>query len=369
MTKPQPESVALILGTGFSKCAGLPLQGQFSERLLAPEFSSEIDRAITRVLANFIKDVFGWTEGSTWPTLEDIFTCIDLSASSGHHLGIKYTPKLLRAIRRMAIYRIFSALDEQFEYSEEIRGLLDHCLDGRRTLSGIVVLNWDIVLEKHFSRLTPPIGIDYCCDASDWNSQAPGWDEPPRTRKVQVFKVHGSSNWVYCENCSAIFYDLNEKLSLRSKVGLIKHDFRLFDTKFTGKTFNHYLGINPEDRKCSRCKNMVSSHIATFSYRKSFRTHAFAQIWHRAAEALLKANRWIFVGYSLPKADFELKHMLKIAELRFVHIATMPKRQIEVVTKGEDARSEYEGFFGTDRLRYFGCQLKGYVSQLSAHDV
>jgi len=50
-------------------------------------FLLHIDRAITAVLAGFMADVFGWKEGGAWPTLEDIFTSIDLSASSGHHLG------------------------------------------------------------------------------------------------------------------------------------------------------------------------------------------------------------------------------------------------------------------------------------------
>src|SRR6185312_11285304 len=264
------------------------------------------------------------------------------------------------AIRRMAIHRVFSVLDRRFRYSPEIIRLLQYCLDSHRCLSGIVVLNWDIAVEKHLLSINPDLRPDYCCDAGDWNERAEGG----RRRQVKVLKVHGSSNWVYCENCGSLFYDLNEKLSLRTKVGLIKHDFRLFSEKFTGRVFNRELGIAPDDRKCRRCKNMVSSHIATFSYRKSFRTHAFSQIWHNASEALMAANRWIFVGYSLPKADFELKHLLKCSELMLEHLAGRPKRRIDVVSKGHAARAEYESFFGVGHIRYFPCQLAGYVSDL-----
>jgi hypothetical protein len=364
MPETHSESTALVLGAGFSHCAGVPLQREFSQRLFDPVFSSEIDKAITSVLKGFIEEVFGWKEGHSWPTLEDIFTCIDLSAASGHHLGIKYTPKLLRAIRRMAIYRVFSVLDLKFHNSPDIHDFLGHYVNGARPMSGIVILNWDIVLEKHLSHLDPRVGVNYCCHASPWRNPFNGLQYTLPEKRVNVFKVHGSSNWVYCENCTGIFYDLNEKLSLRSKVGLIKHDFRLFETKFTGKTFSEALGINPDARKCQRCKNMVSSHIATFSYRKSFRTHAFAETWHGAADALADAAHWVFVGYSLPKADFEFKHMLKTAELRFAHLANRPKKRISVISKGEEARSEFESFFGTDRLTYFSDGLEGYVADV-----
>jgi hypothetical protein len=196
MSRAQPESIALLLGAGFSHCAGMPLQGEFSNRLFATTFNSELDRAITSALRTFVEDTFGWREGHTWPSLEDIFTCIDLSASTGHHLGIKYTPKVLRALRRMAIYRIFSILDEEFHFSDDISALLNHCLNGERELTGIVVLNWDIVLEKHLAQVGRAGDIDYCCDAFDWNLYK--GDERNRVThgKLPVCKVHGSSNWV-----------------------------------------------------------------------------------------------------------------------------------------------------------------------------
>jgi hypothetical protein len=299
------------------------------------------------------------------PELEDIFTCIDLSANTGHHLGIKYTPKLLRAIRRMAIYRIFSVLDQHFTFSSDISKLLRRTTPPSLSDSSFIVLNWDIVLEKHLAALG--VSADYECDSFEWNVPSAG----PATKSptVPVCKMHGSSNWVYCENCKALFFDQNDKLSLRSKVGLVKLDFRLFDEKFSGKRFNELLGIEPKMRKCRRCKNMVSSHIATFSYRKSFRTHAYPSIWHRAEELLARSNHWIFVGYSLPKADFELKSLLKTAQLRYAHLAPKAPIRIDVVVKGDLAHRDYEAFFGSASFQYFDQGLEGYVSDLDRHIV
>ncbi len=78
---------------------------------------------------------------------------------------------------------------------------------------------------------------------------------------------------------------------------------------------------------------MVSTHIATFSYRKSFRTHAYPSIWYRAERMLSEADRWVLIGYSLPKADYDLKHLLKVAQMRLAHQRRSRKFPIDVVVK------------------------------------
>lgn len=357
-----PKSTVFILGAGFSKLAGIPVQAEFAELLVSEEFDSQINKTITKALKTFLKDVFGWRNGARFPALEDIFTCIDLSAGSGLHLGISYTPKKLRALRRIAIYRIFSVLDNKYHHSPAIQALLDFNLSTPNHATSFIVLNWDIVLEKHLTESQPPQTLNYACDALDWNS---GERRQVTQPQLEVCKMHGSSNWVYCENCKSLFYDLHEKLSLRKKVGLIKADFRILDTRFVGRVFDQSLGIDPHDRECRNCDNMVSTHIATFSYRKSFRTHAYASIWNRAEQNLAEADRWIFVGYSLPKADFELKHLIKVAQLRMAHKRQNRKLKIEVISMGETALAEYEAFFGRDSFSYCRGGLEGYVQNLS----
>jgi hypothetical protein len=225
-------------------------------------------------------------------------------------------------------------------------------------LKGFLVLNWDIVLEKHLARMAPAILPDYACELSDWHNRN---NVPSTARQVPVCKMHGSSNWVYCENCKCLFYDLNEKLSLRTKAGLIKADFRLFDERFTGALFDSSLGIDPHERHCPLCDNMVSTHIATFSYRKSFRTHAYPSIWHRAERILSEADRWVFIGYSLPKADYEIKHLLKVAQLSMAHKRRNRKLEIDVVVKGNSALGDYESVLGRGTFTFHSDGLAGYV--------
>lgn len=351
------EKVAFILGSGFSKCADIPVQAEFSSLLTSLDFDSQIDRVITNAIKDFLKDVFGWKEKREIPNLEDIFTFIDLSAGSGHHLGIKYKPNRLRALRRMLIYRIFQVLDHRYKPSADITALLKyHQMDQ----CSFIVMNWDIVLESHLRSMCHMQKVNYIIPSYDWDNNEIG----NIVDGIKICKMHGSSNWAYCENCKTLFYLLDEKLSLHKKVGLMKSDFRLFDEKFTDKHFDDSIGIGANEKKCRICNNSVSSHIATFSYRKSFRTAAYPAIWFEAENILANATKWIFIGYSLPEADFELKHLIKSAELRLKHKGI--KREIDVIIYNDaNTRDKYNKFFGTEKVNIFNNGLSNYVSSLN----
>ena len=171
-----------------------------------------------------------------------------------------------------------------------------------------IVLNWDIVLERHLEQM-PDVTIDYGIESEPWIGGPPYI----AARTVKIAKVHGSSNWVYCDNCRTLYYDIHHKISLRVGAGLLESDFRLLDEQF-GTNLTGGIGIEPQEPRCKKCECAVGPHIATFSYRKSFRTHAFASSWLTAEQILSNAERWIFVGYSMPEADFEFKHLLKTCQ-------------------------------------------------------
>lgn len=349
-------NTTFILGAGFSKCADLPVQSEFSSLLTSNEFDNAIDKVITGAITQFLEDVFGWTKTNEIPSLEDIFTFIDLSAGSGHHLGIKYTPKLLRALRRMLIYRTFQIIDHRFKYSNDIENLLKHY---EQDECSFIVMNWDIVLEKHLRTIDNKKKINYITPSYEWNNSLRGDSKTG----VKICKMHGSSNWVYCENCKTLYYLLDEKLSLHKKVGIIKSDFRLFNERFTDRHFDESLGITPDEKKCKECNNAVASHIATFSYKKSFRTAAYSAIWAEAENILSNSTKWIFIGYSLPEADFELKHLIKNAELRFKH--EQIKHDIDVVIYHDDnTKNKFEKFFGHENVNIEQGGLAEYVHSL-----
>ena len=100
--------------------------------------------------------------------------------------------------------------------------------------------------------------------------------------------------------------------------------------------------IETFDKKCINCGSSLDTHIATFSFRKSFRTHAYPSIWYHAERMLSEAKQWIFIGCSFQEADYEFKHLLKVAQLRN---RSMP--EITVVVKEDcNALLKFQAFFG-----------------------
>ena len=317
-------------------------------------------KEVTKIICEFLKYAFGWQEGGEIPALEDVFTSIDISVSNGAHLGYSYPPDKLRALRRMLIYRTFQILDQRFSLCEDIINLLRHY---QHNECSFIVMNWDIVLEKHLAEVMPNIPVNYITPSYDWND---------RRRRInlldgiKICKMHGSSNWAYCKNCKTLFYQLDKKLSLHKKVGLLLEDFKLFDPSFKEKHFDACSQINAQEDKCLICSSHLATHIATFSYRKSFRTAAYSAIWHEAENLLAEARHWVFIGYSLPEADFELKHLIKSAEIRLKHQED-PKTIDAVLYQDDYAKRKISRFFGPENVQIFENGLTEYVQHLQSH--
>lgn len=351
--------VAFILGAGFSKCADLPVQADLTPLLTSEEFSSPLDKEVTKIIIDFLEYSFGWQKGREIPALEDVFTSIDISANNGTNLGNAYPPDKLRALRRIFIYRTFQILDQRFNPCQDIDALLRHYQDYD---CSFISMNWDIVLEKHLAELNPDIHVNYITPSYNWQSQK----RSNPVDGIKICKMHGSSNWAYCKNCKTLFYQMDKKLSLHKKVGLFPEDFKLFDACLDNEVFETCAQqIHEQEDKCLICSSTLTTHIATFSYRKSFRTAAYSAIWHEAENLLAEADKWIFIGYSLPEADFELKHLIKSAEIRLKH--KEPHKQIDAVLyQDKFAKRKFERFFGPKNVRIFENGLTEYVQHLKS---
>jgi NAD-dependent SIR2 family protein deacetylase len=378
---------AVILGAGFSTRAGLPNQQQLAEGLFSCNHWT-LDKIITQSIKVFVQAVFGWTDGAPLPALEDIFTVLDLSAGSGHNLGKVLTPKVLRAMRRFLIDRIFALIDRKFEFSPEIGNLIELYLPADLPVTThFVVLNWDNVLERHIFNHDPKNYMDYRVRGRNWNV-----DYNIGSRSTMVAKVHGSSGWLYCDNCRTLFHSTHSPISPEMSMCVRLEDLELINRAFgetiipaaygsrynpvmmapNGQLFTERTKLSEilplhhhAFENCRFCGCAVGPHIATFSFRKSFRTHASALSWQAAEEILSEAAKWIFIGYSLPDADIEFKHLIKTCQLKFAHDATKKKFIDVVVHKHPEAQQRYEKFFGLGNVAICQSGLEGYLKSAS----
>ena len=330
---------ALFVGAGFSTEAGLPTTHQITQRFFSPRkkdlMSSELRNKIDSTLKEYWEKVFGYEDGKPAPSLEDHFTMLDLSANVGHSLGTEFTPARLRRIRRLSIHRILEILDDAYEENPLIRRFMRDF--ARSKGNSIISTNWDIVSELHLS--AAHCGHDYV---------VPNIGRSEGKPTLPVLKLHGSANWAYCDCCRRIIAEplLQGKQLLHAWAFLEARDF-----DGSGRVMQR-IREEIEERRffmgmtCSHCDTPLSARIATFSFDKALGYFQFQGVWEEALRKLIAAKHWIFIGYSLPDADFELRHMLKTAQLSGEN---RNNRKISIVV-GSDvaAATRYGQFFGNE---------------------
>jgi hypothetical protein len=341
-----------IVGAGFSKYAGLPLQSDFTEALLA----SRSDRAhpmhpLISHLETFIHDAFDHSESAKakhWPNLEDLFTNIDLAANTGHHLGATHAPSKLRTTRRVLLARVMYMLNERYLEAEKNKADDWRKLDGffkdlDADRSAFISINWDTVIERRLEERRKLVNFDYRCGAL--SARFPGKGNVVAERKlakdskqVPVVKIHGSVNWLYCDNCRQLYWFPADD-AIRVAMQLI--------TIPEAKMLNVQWPEACEKWRCLNCPTVpLTTRIATFSFLKALDFPMFERSWVSAERLLRNASKWVFIGYSLPGADYEFKHLLKRVQL-----SRKRAPEFVVITGGSELDTEftylnYQRFFG-----------------------
>jgi hypothetical protein len=91
-------------------------------------------------------------------------------------------------------------------------------------------------------------------------------------------------------------------------------------------------------------------------------------VWQNAGVELMEAKRLVFVGYSLPNADFEFRQLLS----RMVHQDALVEVVLYEGSSDNDKRrfraeqDRYRQFFGKRDLRFFSTGVVDYVNALAA---
>src|SRR5205807_60116 len=154
--------------------------------------------------------------------------------------------------------------------------------------------------------------------------------EPETHRVRRVIKIHGSANWLYCDNCRRLFWIRSNQTG---KVG----DQLLSDDEW------HKIApetpIKKERWSCECGSRSLGTRLATFSYLKALDFPMFQKSWFSAEAMLREAKNWVFIGYSLPAADFEFKYLLKRVQL-----SRRKAPNFAVVSGGGDAEETYRHY-------------------------
>ena len=295
-------SRVVILGAGFSQAAGVPSQKDLLKRIvnihdyvdLLDSFDTEIlsDKEIVEI---FIEHLFKNTVQSKI-SLEDLYTIIDRSVIKQRNIGIFDVAAIIQV--RESLDRLISFVVNKEINEDAITKIylpLIEELEKTNTL-GFISLNWDFLLEKVL--FTKSISTDYVVPLETMVFQK----HLNYSNKYKVLKPHGSLNWLYCPICETIYSDIdfsthNISLSKCHKCEKIYnaniknlHSLKQFHNIFIRK------GLMPLLISPTFIKDNSSPHL----------NFLFQEIYN----FLVNSEELIFIGYSLPISDHDIRNIL-----------------------------------------------------------
>lgn len=226
--------------------------------------------------------------------LEDIFTSFDKTFISKEH-SQNYTyaemDSLKHSLMRLFIYylglKTRKHLFDNQDYQQAIK-----FIDRRKEDVSIITTNWDTIFEKYLGLG----GVKYELCLNDVYYR---FDDKRKNKRVnnkqaiKFVKVHGSINWCKCLSCGTI--SIVEK-----------------------KLYGDFLFDDSIEEKCEFCQNkahgnqmLFQPEIITPTMIKSITNQLYFNTWKSASSVLSHAKRIIFIGYTLPIADYDFKYLLK----------------------------------------------------------
>jgi NAD-dependent SIR2 family protein deacetylase len=355
------EKTVYILGAGFSMDSGAPSQANLVKEIYnlkktyEKSSQSKVNNWIEK-FDKFLKDTLLVSE-SEIPhyTLEDIFTPIDRCIAENISFR-QYTVRELVQIRdifnRLIILAVRNAIDTSRKSKDNIELFAKHIISlSKRKLKNekddavsVITTNWDIMLDNftHNSINEEPIPkghkfsgvVDYCCYISSLEqsdeSIKPGLYALGKGRfNVKILKLHGSLNWMQCLRCQRLYV----KYYKRFNGGYI------FDNKYC-RHCDENFGVKGEN------SNLLVTNLIMPTFLKNLNNIQNKLIWQNAGIELSEASKVVFLGYSLPQADFEFKQLLSrmIRKDAKIEAVLIDKDDPETFDKKDNARYQTAGY-------------------------
>lgn len=298
----------IFLGAGASKADGVPLQNEiFKEYFAMLELEDSKNMAVgfydglddlfiptfEKVKKNmriFFHRYFGLkniNEDSIFPTFEEALGMVDLAItrkekffqhSATYNLdSLKYGEyeviqlTLILAMAEIIGYKVKKS--NGYTHIELIKNL------GNRNNIAFISTNYDTLIDNAIINTGKKIDYGFYVTKDTVNNNS-----------INLCKIHGSLNWLFCPVCKNIV-----------TTGLESGVLNLLDMLI--------------DAACPKCRSLMESVIVPPSFFKNYQNLYLSNIWYKAEQLLIDTKKIIFCGYSFPDADIYIKYLLKRAEM------------------------------------------------------
>jgi hypothetical protein len=376
--------VVYVLGAGFSIPAGAPTQAQLLGDILTLDgWNGKVIDAKGRLESFLLDDLRIRRADLPQVALEDVYTPIDRCITDGIAFKSKSAADLAQiredlgylisvAISRRITNRIHSG-DADGSYihafakyivakaakrAELAKDAKDSSLAKAHDPLAIISLNWDILLDNAINSALQerdpviegdydPFGVvDYCCyissvDAGDMRIRSGLWSLGCRGYNVKLLKLHGSMNWLQCPNCQRLFVQFGLKEEILDRVG--------------NTCCRHY--------EKSGYENPLAGSLVMPTFLKDLTNFQVKLVWQNAGVELMEARHLVFIGYSLPNADFEFRQLLS----RMVHrdatieVVLYKGTSDEAIRRYETEEERYRQFFGDRQITFHSNGVTDFV--------
>lgn len=368
MTKQIKTKTVYVLGAGFSVEANAPSQEKLVQKIFEVHKTNPGVFKENRI-AEFVKFLNKTlcipTDLQETIPLEDIFTPLDSCIANNvsfKNLSVQdvvQKRKLVFELIGLTLQFLLENSDKKYidDFAKYVVQASKVRKQNYRTIDPVSIIstNWDILLDNSlYNEISNPADlavVDYCCYISSYNesddSVKPGLEILGQGGfNVKLLKLHGSLNWLQCPKCQRIYVKFNEKIAMNPYANIARPTCRHCDKNF-GKQKSH---------------NLVANLIMP-TFLKDLSNPQYKIIWQNAGIELSEAKKIVFIGYSLPQADFEMRQLLS----RMVDVDT----EIEVVNFKdntnpkvyEDLIKNYKQFFGRN-ISDFKDGTSKYIEQL-----
>jgi hypothetical protein len=313
-------NTCFILGAGFSAPAKMPPQSGLLRNIFRPDYADCLKH---------IKSIFGLEESDENellknPALEDVFTFLDKIISDNDTAAGFDIKKAYDAKHDLINYIIkdlsgtLKEMQGERRYEYFFNSLADRKKNDNET-NTVITFNWDTIPDFYINRAFHDMGanngVDYGC--YDWDYDEKDHYVPSMLRKakncktIKLFKLHGSINWVYSKKNGALY--------VKEQTGDYP-DGLLLETEEERSEYEHIF-MTP-----TFLKDLSNLHTKS--------------MWHNAGFDLSVAKRLVFLGCSLPLADYEFRYLLLKTAVR------NKANKIRVVIRpGDTSRKELESRF------------------------
>jgi NAD-dependent SIR2 family protein deacetylase len=285
--------------------------------------------------------------------LEEIFTMFDKTIFL-REINKKYSYKQIDILRqsllKIFIYYFGLCTTQHTFINNDYHNVISFVNRNINNVS-LISTNWDTLLENYFQKNN--ISYDLCLNGIYYKFDNPRKNSHQKNVKVKLIKVHGSINWYKCLSCGQIY---------------------IVEKELYGK----FLFDDNEKEKCKICgvesndnSPQLQPEIVTPTMIKHITNQLYNNLWRSAALELSSAEKIIFVGYSLPVADYELSYLLKrnitnSAKIEVVLYTDDDPKNVTLANK-EMVRylpkARYQTLFSQNKIDFFYKGFGDYFSK------